>query len=134
MGLLTGKWLSALAAALIALSAAAAVRIALSEGLGSGNAEISVSPVDPLSAEDHLERARAAEGKTDVASALAHYRAAVARKPQLVDRKSPEFLGPAFERKLKDWVAELKRGKIEAGPAALPDASYLFRRMYGGCG
>ena len=131
MDCLSGKRLTALAVALIGLAAAAAVGVAVTadprEGRETG------SPAG-LSADEHLSRARAAEQNGDVTEALVHYREAVRRRPRIVDRRSPEFLGADFEGKVRTWVAELRNGGISAGPTALPDASYLFRRMYGGCG
>ena len=132
MAFLSGKRLTALGAALIALAAAAAVRVGASGGIawtatasGTGAA---------LSAGDHVALALSAEKRGDLAAALSHYRAAVSRDPRCVDRRSPGFLGEAFEAKLRKWIAGMKSGRIAAGPAALSDASFIFRRMYGGCG
>jgi hypothetical protein len=131
MEFLSGKRLTALAVALIVLAAAAAVRVAVS---GDAWAPVGTASPSGPSAEEHLAQARAAERKGDVTAALAHYREAVKQRPRIVDRRSPEFLGPDFEGKIKTWVSELRKGKLPAGPTAFPDASYLFRRMYGGCG
>ncbi|MBI5419436.1 MAG: hypothetical protein HZA60_05050 [Deltaproteobacteria bacterium] len=132
MDFLAGKRLAALAVALMALAAAAAARVAVSGDPWTEPASVA-SAVGP-SAVDHLVRARAAERRGDVTEALARYREAVRSNPRLVDRKSSEYLGSDFEGKLRSWVAGLREKKIPAGPTALPDASYLFRRMYGGCG
>jgi hypothetical protein len=128
---LTGKRLTALGVVLIALAAAAAVVVSVS----ADPREIreTGSPDGP-SADEHLSRARAAEIKGDVAEALVHYREAVRQRPRIVDRRSPEFLGADFEVKVRTWISELRKRGIPAGPTALQDASYLFRRMYGGCG
>ncbi len=87
-----------------------------------------------LPAADHVALALSAEKRGELAAALAHYRAAVSADPRCVDRRSPAFLGPAFEEKLKGWIAGMKGGRIAAGPEAFEDASFIFRRMYGGCG
>lgn len=132
MGFLSGPRLTAAAFALMALAGAAALRVAL-----SGNLAFPPGPRPGgafLPPETILIAADAAERRGDLTAAIAHYRAAVERKPQLVDRRSREFLGAEFEGKIGIWIAGLKNGKIPAGPTALPDASYLFRRMYGGCG
>ncbi len=144
MGFLSGNRLTILGAALIALAAAAAVRVAVSArppGAGLPAAPESVSATvgvggagGALSADGHVARALSAERRGDLAGALAHYRAAVASDPRCVDRRSPGFLGDAFEAKLKGWIAGMKSGRIAAGPAARDDASFIFRRMYGGCG
>jgi len=91
-----------------------------------------LQPAPPVGARVAL--ALSAETRGDVPSALAHYRAAVSSDPRCVDRRSPGFLGEAFEGKLRRWLSGLKSGRIAAGPAALSDASFIFRRMYGGCG
>lgn len=131
MDCLSGKRLTALAVALICLAAAAAAGVAVTADPWEGRE--TASPAG-LSADEHLSRARAAEQKGDVTEALAHYREAVRQRPRMVDRRSQEFLGADFEGKLRTWVSVLRNGGISAGPTALPDASYLFRRMYGGCG
>ncbi|MBM2828131.1 MAG: hypothetical protein HW408_663 [Actinobacteria bacterium] len=131
MDRLTGKRLTALGVVLIALAAAAAVFVAVSaDPLEVREAGLPDGP----SADEHLSRARAAEIKGDVTEALVHYREAVMRRPRIVDRRSPEFLGADFEVKVRTWISELRKGGISAAPAALRDASFLFRRMYGGCG
>lgn len=141
MGFMSGKRLTILGAALIALAGAAAVRVAVSGGItgrgtpaaGPGTAAVAGTGA-ALSAGDHVALASSAEKRGDVAAALSHYRAAVSRDPRCVDRRSPGYLGEAFEEKLGKWIAGMKSGKIAAGPAALSDASFIFRRMYGGCG
>ncbi len=162
MGFLSGKRLTVLGAALIAVAAAAAVRVAVSGAFrGAGPpaspqasaprgtaaapgpgavagpedaAGAAAGPGAALSAADHVGLAVAAEKRGELAAALAHYRAAVSADPRCVDRRSPGFLGDAFEEKLKGWIAGMKDGRIAAGPAAQEDASFIFRRMYGGCG
>ncbi len=153
MGFLSGTRLTALGAALIALAAAAGARVAVTDGFraiaspapapgaaaSSGTAASSRTGLAPgaaaaLSAGDHLALALSAEKSGDVAAALSHYRAAVSADPRCVDRRSPGFLGDAFEGKLNSWIAGMKSGRIAAGPKALSDASFIFRRMYGGCG
>ncbi len=134
MEFLSGKNLTILALVLAALATAAAIGVAVSGDL-RGTGEGATGPGgEEVPAGRHLAMAGAADSSGDVTTALAHYRVAVAVKPQLVDRRSPEFLGVVFEEKVKAWISGLKSGKIQAGPTALPDASYLFRRMYGGCG
>ncbi len=144
MGFLSGKRLTVLGAALIALAAVAAVRVAISDGLRRTAAPApresvpgTSSPGERgavLSADGHVALALSAEKSGDLAAALAHYRAAVAADPRCVDRRSPGFLGEVFEEKLKGWISGMKSGRIAAGPAARDDASFIFRRMYGGCG
>lgn len=96
--------------------------------------EAACSAADAERARSLSAKAREAEARGDVGAALAAYRAAVAADGRLADRNDPRFLGAAFERRLNGWIAGLKDGRIRAGSTALPDASYLFRRMYGGCG
>ncbi len=96
--------------------------------------ETACAPEDANRAQTLLGQAHEAESRGDVAGALSLYRAAVAADPRLADRKDPRYLGPSFERRLNDWIAGLKGGRIKEKASALPDASYLFRRMYGGCG
>ena len=160
MGFLSGKRLTVLGAALILVAAAAAVRVAVSRGpvgagarvaggtqaapgtaagRGAGDAAATEAPTGPQpaaasSAAGHVALAVSAEKRGELAAALAHYRAAVSADPRCVDRRSPGFLGEAFELKLRLWIAGMKDGRIAAGPAALEDASFIFRRMYGGCG
>ncbi len=142
MDFLSGKRLTVLGAALIALAAAAAVRVGASGGLLGTAAPAAPGVVaapaagagEALSAGGHVALALSAETRGDLAAALAHYRAAVAADPRCVDRRSPGFLGEAFEEKLKGWIAGMKSGRIAAGPEAQDDASFIFRRMYGGCG
>ena len=135
MDLLSGKRLTILGAALIAAAVAAAVRVGVSGARptrGAGTATSGAASGMPV--RDHLAMALAAEKDGNVAAALAHYRAAVSSDPRCVDRRSAGFLGEAFEEKLKGWIAGLRSGRIAAGPGALADASFIFRRMYGGCG
>lgn len=131
MELLTGKRLTALCLVLMALAAASAVVVAVSADRRDVR---ETGPLAWFSAEEHLSQAKAAELKGDVTEALLHYREAVMQRPRIVDRRSPEFLGADFESKVMAWITELRKGGISAGPTALHDASFLFRRMYGGCG
>lgn len=88
---------------------------------------------DPARVSAEIALAGEAERRGDVAAALAHYRAAALVDPRIVDPRSPAFLGPGFESRLKGWIAAQNNGG--AGSAqARSDAAYLFRRMYGGCG
>lgn len=147
MGLLSGRRLTILGAALIALAGAAAVRVAFSGGLQrdnkravgiAGSGAVAGKAHAPgtaaLAAADHAALALSAEKRGDVAAALSHYRAAVENDPGCVDSRSPGYLGDAFEDKLKGWIAGMKSGRIAAAPAAREDAAFIFRRMYGGCG
>ncbi|MDA8121873.1 MAG: hypothetical protein M0Z38_04810 [Deltaproteobacteria bacterium] len=134
MEILSGRNLTVLALALAALAAASAVRVAVSGDLRVAGEGAAGPAGEAVSAGRRLVLAGAAESSGDVTAALAHYRAAVAVEPRLVERGSPEFLGTEFEDKVNAWISGLKGGKIRGGPTALPDASYLFRRMYGGCG
>ena len=88
---------------------------------------------DPARVSARIALAGEAERHGDVATALAHYRAAALLDPRVVDPRSPVFLGPAFEARLKQWIAAQKKGEA-GGSRARSDAAYLFRRMYGGCG
>lgn len=141
MTLLSGKRLTVVGVALIAFAAAAAARVGVSGRVAGTAAPASApgkagaaGPGAALSAGDHVALASSAEKRGAVAEALSHYRAAVSADPRCVDRRSPGFLGEAFEVKLKYWIAAMKSGRIAAGPRALSDASFIFRRMYGGCG
>ena len=91
------------------------------------------APPDPARVSAEIALAGEAERRGDVATALAHYRAASLLDPRIVDPRSPVFLGPAFETRLKQWIAAQKKGGA-GGSQARSDAAYLFRRMYGGCG
>jgi len=134
----TGRRLTCLAIVLAGASLAGALRLAVSgdfrtpaqepPGGGAGIAS------DRGGASAEVALARNAEAGGDVASALSHYRAAAARNPRIVDPRSPEFLGPSFEARLKGWIRGLKAGEVPGGGKALSDAAFLFRRMYGGCG
>ena len=91
------------------------------------------APPDPARVSAEIALAGEAERRGDVATALAHYRAAALLDPRVVDSRSPVFLGTGFETRLKQWISAQKKGG--AGDAqARSDAAYLFRRMYGGCG
>jgi hypothetical protein len=92
-----------------------------------------VSAPDAARVAAEVALAAEAERREDVAGALAHYRAAALLDPRVVDPRSPVFLGPAFEARLKHWIASQNKGDA-AGSRARYDAAYLFRRMYGGCG
>ena len=133
-----GGRLTVLAAFLAAASLAGALGVAASGDLRLPAAEVavqgSVTVPDRPAATAQVALARDAETAGDVAAALAHYRAAALLDPRIVDSRSPEFLGPAFEGRLKGWIAGLKSGNVPGGGKALSDASFLFRRMYGGCG
>ncbi|RJP25188.1 MAG: hypothetical protein C4529_00975 [Deltaproteobacteria bacterium] len=88
---------------------------------------------DPGRVSAEIRLAEAASEAGDIPAALAHYRAAALHDPRVVDPRSPFFLGPGFEARLKKWIAAQKT--VGAGDAqARADAAYLFRRMYGGCG
>jgi hypothetical protein len=91
------------------------------------------APKDRARLEAGIALAVEAERHGDVATALAHYRAASLLDPRIVDPRSPAFLGPAFEARLKTWIAAQKKDGA-GGAQARSDAAYLFRRMYGGCG
>jgi hypothetical protein len=131
MGLPAGKTLTVLALAMIFMSGVSAYRIAASGGPWAS--PFTASPPGP-SADEYLLSAMDAERRGDLAEALAGYRKAVTIRPEIADRRSPEFLGSGFEEKVKTWISDLRKGKVSAGPTALPDASFLFRRIYGGCG
>lgn len=133
--LLEGRKLTCAAAALMALAAVAAVRLGVSGTFSPPRREgPAAARQGEARAGEFVVMAKDAEERGDVAAALSFYRKAVTQRPLLVDRRSPDFLGEAFEARLKGWIARLRRGELAAGPTALPDASYLFRRMYGGCG
>ena len=133
--MLSGKRLTAIASALMLLAAAAAVRLAITGDPGAPPMASAAGggPSGP-SIDEHLASARAAEKGGDVATALSHYRAAASLDPLCVDRNSSRFLGPEFEAKIRRWVSDLRGGRMAAEPGAVRDVSYLFRRMYGGCG
>ena len=138
MKILSGVRLTYLTGFLAAASLAGALGVAVSGDLrlppGDVSAQGSVPGSDPAAVSAEIARAREAESAGDVAAALAHYRAAALLDPSVVDLRSPDFIGPAFEGQLKLWIAGLKTGKVPGGGKALSDAAFLFRRMYGGCG
>jgi hypothetical protein len=138
LGKLAGGSLTVLAFLLAAGAVAAAIGVAATGDLRLPPAEAAAKGAapghDPAAVAAEVKRAREAEADGNVAAALAHYRAAALLDPRVVDRRSPEFLGPAFEVGLKKWIAGLKAGNVAGGGKALSDAAFLFRRMYGGCG
>ena len=132
---LSGRKLTALGGAFLLIAAAAAVRVAVMEEMIPSAASAGPFTGNPVpSVEEHVAAALAAEEAGDVGEALSYYRAAAVLDPRCVDRLSPMFLGTGFEGKLKNWLADMRSGRITAGPSAAQDAAYLFRRMYGGCG
>ena len=134
----TGGRLTVLAFVLAAGALAGAIGVAVSGDLRLPAAEISAQGTgagpDPVAVAREVALARDAEAAGEVGSALSRYRAAALLDPRIVDPRSREFLGPAFEARLKGWIAGLKAGTVPGGGKALSDASFLFRRMYGGCG
>ncbi len=141
---LRGRRLTILSLGLIVLAGVAAMAIVVSGGLRPRVAAGSPSggapsggtgdPAQGGTPRERVEMALAAEQRGEVATAIHYYREAVAMDPRCVDRKSPEFLGLAFEEKLKGWVLAFRRGEFREGPEAARDVAFLFRRMYGGCG
>ena len=135
---LPGRRLPVLAVSLAAASIAGALGVAVSGDLrlppGELSAQGAAPAPDPAAVSAEVAMARDAENAGNVPAALAHYRAAAVLDPRIVDTRSRDFLGPAFEGRLKGWIAGLKAGKVPGGGKALSDASFLFRRMYGGCG
>jgi hypothetical protein len=132
----SGTRLTVLAVLLVAASLAGAVGVAATGDLGLPPVDArqgDAAPPDPARLEAEIALAGEAERHGDVAAALAHYRAASLLDPRVVDPRSPVFLGPAFEARLKEWIAAQKKGGA-GGSRARSDAAYLFRRMYGGCG
>ncbi len=134
MGFASGKGLSALAVAAMVLAAAALVRVAVTEGIACPAGAAAPAGPAALPYGEHVALARAAESRGDVAKALGHYRAAVSLEPGCVDRRSPAWLGDPFEANLRTWIAALRADRGKGSAEALRDASFLFRRMYGGCG
>lgn len=137
-GDMPGGRLTVLAFVLAAGALAGAIGVAVSGDLrlppGELSAQGAAPAPDPAAVSAEVAMARDAENAGNVAAALAHYRAAALLDPRIVDTRSRDFLGPAFEGRLKGWIAGLKAGKVPGGGKALSDASFLFRRMYGGCG
>jgi len=129
--------LTYLAVLLAAASVAGAVGVAATGDLrlppAADARQGAASSRDPARVSAGIALAVEAERHGDVATALAHYRAASLLDPRIVDPRSPAFLGPAFEARLKTWIAAQKEGGA-GGAQARSDAAYLFRRMYGGCG
>ena len=133
----TGRRLTLLAVLLSAVSIAGALGIAATGDLRLPSADAARSgdagAQDPARVAAEVALAKEAEIGGDAAAALAHYRAAALLDPRIVDSRSPVFLGPGFEARLKYWIAAQKKDGI-GSPRARSDAAYLFRRMYGGCG
>lgn len=137
MKIFSGTRLTYLAVLLAAASVAGAVGVAATGDLRlPPSVDVrrgEAAPTDRVRLSAEIALAGEAERHGDVATALTHYRAASVLDPRIVDPRSPVFLGPAFEARLKKWIAAQK--KVGAGGAqARSDAAYLFRRMYGGCG
>ena len=136
MEILSGRRLTYLAVLLTAASLAGVLGIAatgdlrLPSAVDARRGDAAIPDTARVSAEIAL--AGEAETAGDVAAALAHYRAAAILDSRVVDPRSPAFLGPGFEARLKNWITAQKKG--EGGAQARSDAAYLFRRMYGGCG
>lgn len=131
---MTGRNLTVAASAAALVCVALAVRIFV-----SGEVRLPSDCSDPaasakVSAEAALVRAKAAEGAGDTEAAIAAYREAVRSNPRLADRRSPEFLGSAFEAKVRIWTGPAKAGAGPRSARAKDDAAFIFRRMYGGCG
>ena len=136
MEFLSGKRLTLFAVLLTAVSLAGAVGIAVMGDLRIPSAvdlRRGEATPDPARVSAEIALAGEAENAGDVAAALAHYRAAALLDPRVVDPRSPVFLGPGFEARLKKWIAAQKTGGA-GGAQPRSDAAYLFRRMYGGCG
>jgi len=132
---MSGRRLTAIASVLMLVAAGSALRLALLGELRRyPGPEPAGSAETALSIGKHLASARAAETRGDIAGALSQYREAAFLDPLCLDRTSARFLGPAFEEKVRRWSADLRSGRLKADSAAVQDASYLFRRMYGGCG
>jgi hypothetical protein len=137
MGMFAGKPLTVLAVLLAGASIAGAVGVAatgdlrLPPAVDAGRGDAASPDVARVAAEIAL--AGESEAAGDVAAALVHYRAAALLDPRVVDPRSPFFLGPGFETRLKNWISAQKTGGA-GGAQARSDAAYLFRRMYGGCG
>jgi hypothetical protein len=129
--------LTYLAVLLAAASVAGAVGVAVTGDLRLPPSvdvrQGAASSHDPARVSAEIALAGEAERHGDIAAALIHYRAASLLDPRIVDPRSPVFLGPAFEARLKNWIAAQKKGGA-GGAQARSDAAYLFRRMYGGCG
>jgi hypothetical protein len=134
----SGTRLTYLAVLLSAASVAGAVGVAATGDLRLPKAvdarQGDAAAPDPARLEAEIALAGEAERHGDVAAALAHYRAASLLDPRVVDPRSPVFLGPAFEARLKGWIDAQKKGGSAGDARARSDAAYLFRRMYGGCG
>lgn len=131
---LSGRRLTALALALIAACAAGAIRVLAAGDLAPAEARAASAGAVPPRTDEIVAQARAAERRGDVAAALSRYRAAVSMNPRLADRRAPEYLGADFEKSLARWIAGMRQGRIAADGASKENASYLFRRLYGGCG
>ncbi|MBI5904134.1 MAG: hypothetical protein HZB86_01045 [Deltaproteobacteria bacterium] len=134
METISGKPLTVLAVLLAGVSIAGVFGVAISGGIEvpgrTPRGDVAAEGNGPERAAAEVALARSAEQSGNVADALAHYRAAALLDPRVVDPRSPLFLGPGFEARLKKWVGGQKTG----GAQARSDAAYLFRRMYGGCG
>lgn len=137
MEILSGKRLTLLGVLLAAASLAGVLGVAATGDLRLPRAVDArrgdAAAPDPARASAWIALAGEAERHGDVATALARYRAAALLDPRIVDPRSPAFLGPGFEARLKNWIAAQKKGGA-GGAQARSDAAYLFRRMYGGCG
>ncbi len=82
----------------------------------------------------YVSLAKEYEEKGDISRALSFYRKAIEIKPTLCDPRSRDYLGENFEKKIDRWIKELKGGDGEGSKKALKDASFIFRKLHGGCG
>jgi hypothetical protein len=134
VGSLAGRNLTFVVVLLIAAAAAAGGRIVLRGEMRPAGRAAGTSAEGERRAAESIALARAAERRGDVPEALSLYRKAASLDPRCLDRRSSLYLGPAFEESLKRWISGLRARRIAGDSAALDDASFLFRRMYGGCG
>ncbi|RMG57051.1 MAG: hypothetical protein D6713_10360 [Deltaproteobacteria bacterium] len=116
--------LERLAVALIVVCAAGALWY-FSQVISAGTTD------GKIGVEETLRKAASAESSGNLSLAVNLYRKAIEEKPTLCDPKAPDFLGEEFEEKVDAWVKEFRaRGMKEA----YRDASYIYRKLHGGCG
>jgi len=92
----------------------------------------------PENAQAHVYMAQIKLQKGKLGESLQNYRQAVEMDPDLVDERTPFYIGDKLERLVKEGMEKFKREKElkpgdESVDKVLKDVYYLQRRLAGGC-